>query len=147
MAKPVEIGIRSFRTQKNALDHYKSLLNRYQDGQRISDPVDHADLVALIERYDPILDEVGEPAKGCGQIGHFERRLNTGTGWSNSGFWVVRQDGSATDFSYIWAVKGLPGDRSKDFYSACREAVALDLVLAKKRAFVTGTCKLIHPGI
>lgn len=91
--------------------------------------------MALIERYDPILDQVGEPAKGCGQIGHFERRLNTGRGWSNSGFWVVRLDGSATDFSYIWAVKGLPGDRSKDFYGACREAVALDLVLAKKRAF------------
>ena len=135
MAKPVEIGPRSFRTQKSALDHYKALLHRYQDGDRISEPVDHADLVALIERYDPILDEVGEPAKGCGQIDHFERRLNTGTGWSNSGFWVVRQDGSATDFSYIWAVKGLPGDRSKDFYGACREAVALDLVLAKKQAF------------
>ena len=135
MAKPVAIGSRSFRTQKSALDHYKSLLNRYQDGQRISDSGDHTDLVALIERYDPILEGVGEPAKGCGQIGHFERRLNTGTGWSNSGFWVVRQDGSATDFSYIWGVEGLAGDRSKDFYGACREAVALDLVLAKKRAF------------
>ena len=135
MAKPVVIGSRSFRTQKSALEHYKALLHLYQDGDRISDPGDHADLVALIERYDPILDEVGEPAKGCGQIGHFERRLNTGTGWSNSGFWVVRLDGSATDFSYIWAVRGLPGDRSKDFYGACREAVALDLVLAKKRAF------------
>ena len=102
---------------------------------RVSDPGDHADLVALIERYDPILAEVGEPAKGCGQIDQFERRLNTGTGWNNSGFWVVRQDGSAADFSYIWAAKGLPGDRSKDFYGACREAVALDLVLAKKHAF------------
>ena len=118
MAKPVVIGSRSFRTQKSALDHYKALLHRYQDGDRISDPGDHADLVALIERYDPILDQVGEQAKGRGQIGHFERRLNTGTGWSNSGFWVVRLDGSATDFSYIWAVKGLPGDRSKDFYGA-----------------------------
>ncbi|MBX3440099.1 MAG: DUF3223 domain-containing protein, partial [Planctomycetaceae bacterium] len=96
MAKPVEIGPHSFRTQKSALDHYKALLHRYQDDDRISEPGDHADLVALIERYDPILDQVGEPAKGCGQIGHFERRLNTGTGWSNSGFWVVRLDGSGS---------------------------------------------------
>lgn len=116
MAKPVEIGPRSFRIQKSALDHYKALLHRYQDGDRISDPVDHANLVALIERYDPTLDQVGKPGKGCGQIGHFERRLNTGTSWSNSGFWVVRLDGSATDFSYIWAVNGLPGGRPKDFY-------------------------------
>lgn len=91
MAKPIEIGSRSFGTQKSALEHYQALLHRYQDGQRISDPGDHADLVALIERYDPILDEVGEPTKGDGQIGHFERRLNTGTGWSTPGFWVVRQ--------------------------------------------------------
>jgi hypothetical protein len=135
MAKPVVIGFRSFRTQSSALEHYKAVLHRYQDGQRVSDQADHADLVALIERYDPVLDAVGEPTKGDGQIAHFERRLNTGTGWSSSGFWVIRQDGTATDFSYIWAVKGLAGDRSKDFYGACREAVALDLVLAKKCAF------------
>ncbi len=30
MAKPVEIGTRSFRTQKSALDHYKALLHRYE---------------------------------------------------------------------------------------------------------------------
>lgn len=136
MAKAIEIGPRRFRTQKSALEHYQALLHRYQDGQRISDPGDHADLVALIDRYDPILDEVGEPTKGDGQIGHFERRLNTGTEWSTPGFWVVRQDGKATDFSYIYAVKGQPGGRSKDFYGTCREAIALDLIRAKKQAFV-----------
>lgn len=94
MAKPIEIGSRSFKTQKSALDHYKQILHRYRDGERVADPSDHADLVSLIEQYDPILEEDGEPAKGCGQIGYFERRLNTGTGWSNSGFWVVRQDGT-----------------------------------------------------
>jgi len=100
MAKPVVIGSRSFRTQSSALDHYKALLHRYQDGQRIADPADHTDLVALIERFDPVLDAVGEPTKGAGQIAHFERRLNTGTGWSTSGFWIVRrQDGTETDFS------------------------------------------------
>lgn len=98
-------------------------------------PEDHADLVALIERYDPLLEAVGEPVKGGGQIGYFERRLNTGTGWSNSGLWVVRRDGSETDFSYIHAVKGKVGERSADFCGACREAVALDIVLAKKRFF------------
>ena len=106
MAKPVVIGARSFRTQSSALEHFKSLLHRYQDGQCVTDQDDHVDLVALIERYDPALDAVGEPTKGAGQIARFERRLNTGTGWSSSGFWVVRQDGSATDFSYIDAVKG-----------------------------------------
>lgn len=135
MAKPVVIGSRSFRTQSSAREHFKALLHRYQDGQRVSDPDDHADLVALIERFDPVLDAVGEPTKGAGQISHFERRLNTGTGWSTSGFWVVRQDGTETDFSYIDAVNGKPKGLSQDFYSACRQAVAPDLILAKKQAF------------
>ena len=140
MAKSVEIGSGSFRTQKSALDHYKAVLHRYQDGQRVSKQDDHADLVALIERYDPVLDAVGEPTKGDGQIAHFERRLNTGTGWSSSGFWVVRQDGTDTDFSYIDAVKGQPKGRSQDFYGACRQAVALDLIQAKKQAFAQYVC-------
>lgn len=135
MAKPVVIGAHSFRTQSVALEHYKTLLHRYQDSQRIGDATDHADLVALIDRYDPVLSAAGEPTKGDGQIAHFERRLNTGTGWSSSGFWVVRQDGTATDFSYIDAVKGKPKGSSQDFYNACRQAVALDLILAKKQAF------------
>lgn len=135
MAKPVQIGPRNFPTQQSALAHFKTLLHRYQDGNRISDPADHADLVALIARYDFVLDEVGEPNKGGGQISYFERRLNTGTGWCSSGFWVVRQDGTATDFSYIDAVRGQPKGRSKDFYGACRQAVALDLIHAKKQAF------------
>lgn len=135
MATPVVIGSRTFRTQGSALEHYKAMLHRYQDGQRIRDPDDHADLVALIERFDMVLEAVGEPAKGAGQIGHFERQLNIGTGWSTSGFWVVRQDGTATDFSYIDAVKGKPKGISQDFYNACRQAVSLDLILAKKQAF------------
>lgn len=91
--------------------------------------------MALIELFDPVLDAVGELTKGDGQIAYFERRLNTGTGWSSSGFWVVRQDGTATDFSHIHAVKGKPQGRSQNFYSACRQVVALDLIQAKKRAF------------
>ena len=135
MAKAVDIGKRSFRTQKAALQHYQAILYKYQDGDHVSDCTDHEDLVALLERYDPALESVGEPTKGDGQIRHFERRLNTGTGWSSAGFWVVRQDGSETDFSYIDAVRGKPKGISQDFYGACRDAVALDLIQAKRRAF------------
>lgn len=60
MAKPVVIGARSFRTQSSALEHFKALLLRYQDGQCITDQGDYADLAALFERYDPVLDAVGE---------------------------------------------------------------------------------------
>ncbi len=135
MAKSVTVGSRIFKTQSSALEHFKKILHAYSDGDQVRDGSHHADLVSLIDRYDPILEAVGEPLKGNGLIDHFERRLNTGTGWSSSGFWVVRNDGSETDFSYIDAVKGKPKGISQDFYNSCREAVALDLIQAKKKAF------------
>lgn len=142
MAKPVAIGSRSFRTQSSALEHFKALLHRYKDGQCISDQGDHADLVALIERYDPVLDAVGEPTKGDGQIAHFERRLNTGIGWSSSGFWVVRQDGTATDFSYIDAVKGQPrGDPKISTARAGRPSRSISFRPRSRHLPSTGTTK------
>ena len=72
MAKAVEIGSRSFLTQSSPLEHYKAVLHRYQHGQRVSDQGDHTDLVALIDRYGPVLEAVGEPTKVDGQIAHFE---------------------------------------------------------------------------
>lgn len=135
MAKPVVIGPMNFPTQLAALNHYKTILHHYKDGEHIREPEHHSDLVALVDRFDDILKGVGELAKGDGKITRFEKRKNTGTGWSSSGFWIVRRDGSETDFSYIDAVKGKPKGAAQDFYNACRDAVALDLVLAKKNAF------------
>lgn len=127
------------RTSRTPADRGEAYLSYWEKGLGIrwggSDVPEWRKQLDLVARREGDPCRVAGTAKGCGQIGHFERRLNTETGWSNSGFWVVRLDGSATDFSYIWAVKCLPGDRSKDFYGACQEVVALDLVLAKKRAF------------
>ena len=108
MTKVTHIGNSTFRTQTEALEHFKSMLHRYKDGDKVDQPKDHEDLVALIERYDRALESAGEPVKGDGQVAHFERRLNGGEGWSSSGFWLVRNDGHSTDFSYIAAVKGKP---------------------------------------
>lgn len=58
---------------------------------------------------------------GAGQIAHFERRLNTGTGWSSSGFWVDRKNGhhrrgaSGPCVAILFA----PGER----ISSCQELV------------------------
>lgn len=135
MPREIDIGSRIFPTQTSALEYFREVLHSYNDGDRIDNPEHHADLVGLIERYDLVLEEAGEPVKGDGQISHFERRLNTGTGWSTSSFWVVREDGTETDFSYDAAVRGESRGRAGDFYDACREAVALDLISFKKGVF------------
>jgi len=38
--------------------------------------------------------------------------MNYGTEGATKSFWVVRTDGSETDFSLIWAMKGTPSIRS-----------------------------------
>lgn len=134
MAKPISLtNGRSWRTQSAALDHFKSMLHRYADGQRINDVADHEDLATLLERYDACITD-GPSKIGVG-IDHFERRANYVDGRHTAGFWVIRADGSATDFSYIAAVKGQPKSADDDFRDACRDAVAADLVAAADEHF------------
>lgn len=135
MAKTIDLSNgRSWRTQSAALEHFKSMLRRYSDDQTIDVRADHDDLVALLERYDSAI--VGGPSKIGTGVDCFFRRRNVGQGYSTAGFWVRRVDGSETDFSYISAVKGEPKSSAQEFYDACRNAVAADLLAAKKRHFI-----------
>ncbi len=109
------------------------MLARYNNGDVVTDFNDHSDLAALLERYDMLIGD-GPPKIGPG-IERFERRLNKGEGWSSSGFWVVRVDGTATDFSYPNAVAGNPRPESQEFYDACHNAVARDLLAMKQNQF------------
>jgi len=119
----------AWKTQKDALNHFKSMLNRYNNKDIIEVRADHEDLVALLERYDEAITD-GPSKTGTG-IDHFTRTVNNFKGFATPGFWVHRTDGTATDFSYISAVKGQPKGPSKEFYDACRAAVQADLVAAK----------------
>jgi hypothetical protein len=134
MAKQVKLSNgRDWRTQSAALAHFKEMLHRYSNGNVVDTVDDHDDLIALLERYDACIE--GGPTKIGAGIDHFERRLNWVEGHSTPGFWVVRVDGTATDFSYISAVKGEPRSLLADFNDACREAVREDLLDAKTEHF------------
>jgi hypothetical protein len=136
MAKPISLpNGRFWKTQTEALAHFKEMLARHSDDQIVEGRSDHDDLVALLERYDAVITD--SPAKIGSGVEHFFRRRNVGEGYSTPGFWVHRTDGTDTDFSYISAVKGEPKSNAQEFYDACRRAVAADLLAAKKRHFET----------
>lgn len=124
---------RLWATQTAALEHFKAMLHRYADNETVEDRADHDDLVALLERYDGAI--IDGPSKIGAGIDSFFRRRNVGVGYSTPGFWVRRIDGSETDFSYPNAVRGEPKSPQQEFYDACRDAVAADLLAAKKGHF------------
>ncbi len=135
MAKSVSLtNGKEWRTQKAAIEHFRALLHRYGNGAIIDAPEDHDDLAALLVRYDSaVADRVSKI--GCG-IDHFERRLNAAEGRTTPGFWVIRTDGSATDFSFYTGIEGQPKPEAREFSDACREAVAVPLKRAKRDHFI-----------
>lgn len=136
MAKQVNLpNGRSWKTQSAALAHFKAMLGRYADNETIEDRGDHDDLISLLERYDGVVAD--QPSKMGVGVDVFVRKRNLFDSFSTPSFWVRRTDGSETDFSYIWAVKGEPKSSAEEFYDACRASVNADLVAAKRNHFKT----------
>jgi len=84
------------------------MLGKYRTGQKVDDANDHADLVALLDRYDQALVS-GEPSKTGVGISHFSKQLNIGDKWATAGFHVHRVDGTSDDFSFRRAISDPDG--------------------------------------
>ena len=132
---------KAWDSQKAAKAHFKEILHAYPKGATVSDPGHHDDLVALVARLDAVLPV--EERKGTNGIARVERRLNTGPGYATPGFWLVRPNGEATDFSYLAAVDGRSKAPGLEFSDACRRAVAADLDAFMRRQFAASPNALI----
>jgi hypothetical protein len=95
---------RYWRTQGEAMDHFKEMLSRSTLGERVTDADDHADLAALLQVYDSVLP-AGASTKAGGGAVLFSKQRNRSVGWSSDGFHVHRADGTHIDFSYKEAVR------------------------------------------
>lgn len=104
MAKPVQLtNGSSWPTQTAAKAHFKEVLNRHVDGQRVTDPAHHSDLLALLEAYDR---DVPPNIRKCGAgVDYFFRERDQEHNGFTSCFHVQRTDGSFIDFSYLRAVE------------------------------------------
>ncbi len=105
---------RTWSSAAKAMAHFRSIRDRYPiDDTKIHDSTDHSDLLALLERYDAT--HPAEPAKQGSGVSHFLVRTNRVNGGATRGFWVVRTDGSKTDFSFPSAIKGAPKTQDAEF--------------------------------
>lgn len=114
-----------FKTKTAEMAHCKAMLARYRDGEFVNDE-DSQFLRTLLERHPEAHDKIG-----VGVTRFFRKRTSQGT----SCFWVERNDGSTSDFSYKSCVNAKGNTLEQEFAEACRQAVQSDLDAAKLAHF------------
>jgi hypothetical protein len=104
----------------------RAMLGRYRNGDTINEQ-DFQFLLNLLQRHPEARDKIG-----CGVKRFFKARvISKGTDC----FWLEREDGTSTDFSFKSCVAGKGKSLDQEFAEACREAVQPELDAAKKAHF------------
>ena len=116
--------MRGFRTKGARDAYYKAMLGRYLPGDRVS-ASDEAELRDLLALHPKAGEKIGVGV-ACFDV----RRSGKG---SNC-FWIIREDGSETDFSYLKCLKGEPPIKAK-VSAAFRDAVAQDVYAVRAALF------------
>lgn len=105
MPKPLTLkNGKSWRTQALAKGHFKDMLARHKNGQKVTDPSDHGDLLALLDCYDRDVLLPRETKTGS-EVEYFFRDRDTEHPGNTDCFHVRRTDGTIIGFSTIRAVE------------------------------------------
>jgi hypothetical protein len=123
--KPIIIGNKEFKFQKDALSFFKEMLSRHCVNKTIKGE-DHDLLHAVVERHPEATVKIG--------VG-IDRFYKAPTEIGTNCFWIERTNGSKTDFSYITAVKAKGKSLYQEFAEACRNTVRADLNKTKEEFF------------
>ncbi|MDY0388580.1 MAG: DCL family protein [Methanolobus sp.] len=116
MRKPIKIGEIEFATKKDALTHYKTILNAYDFGEELNTD-DFNDILSLLETHPRIKEKIGV---GIEKVRVAKVQYNT------KSFELIRIDGSTEFFSYTKRINA-PKTNFTKFREACRQAVQDDL--------------------
>ena len=133
-----KLGGQVFTTKTAVRDAVRTLLHGVPAGREVPETADPF-LRDLLELH-PEADE----KIGIG-VDHFEVRTNRVNGGATPGFWVVRCDGSATDFSYKSCIDGKKQAPKDEFIRACRQAIQAHITEDRQRFFAEApapTCAL-----
>jgi len=120
----MQIGDKTYATKKEALNHYKTILNSYDFGETISSQ-NFSDLLDLLETHPEVTEKVGV---GIESIRVAKLKYNT------KAFELVRFDGSTEYFSYTKRINAPKNDFTK-FREACRQVIQEDLRKVKLEYF------------
>lgn len=116
MRKKIEIGERQFATKKDALNHFKTILNSYEFKMNLNKE-DLKDILVLLETHPNVKEKIGV---GIEYVRIAKVQYNT------KSFELVRSDGSTEFFSYTKRINAPKTDFTK-LREACRQAIQEDL--------------------
>ncbi len=125
--KPVQVGGLNFASKGEAEDYFRSILYRFDIGQRIPEP-EATELEWLLERHSEAADKIGVGVE------HFSIRDAI---FGTRCFELVRTDGSKTDFSFKNCVDGRAPTPQAQIFDAMRAAVTSDILDKKRAWFIT----------
>ena len=124
MKKLIKIGDKAFATKKDALNHYKTILNSYNFGETL-EKQDFHDILDLLETHPKAKEKVGV---GIEKVRIAKLKYNT------KSFELVRFDSSTEYFSYTKRINSPKSEFTK-FSEACRQAIQDDLRKVKLAYF------------
>ena len=125
----------TFNTKTALRKKIREIRDRYKDNERLNQE-DFNFMVDLLQRHE-------DPARkiGCG-VAYMYVKTNP-VFKKNRGFWLVRSDGSETDFSFEICLKH--ESKLQKFKSACRTAVSDEIINFRDNFFDTEgwpTCEI-----
>lgn len=125
MAKAVQVGSLYFKTQKAAEDYTREILYGYSAEVTIEGE-HYQFLCDLLQRHPSAHEKIGLGIKRF-----FTRKTEQGT----ICFWLERDNGSQTDFSFKQCISQKEPSLYQRVMAACREAVNADLWTSKRQFF------------
>ncbi|MDO9577710.1 MAG: DCL family protein [Candidatus Cloacimonadales bacterium] len=116
MSNKLEIGEKIFATKKDALNHFKTILNSYDFGEKLNQD-DFKNILELLETHPKVKEKIGVGIE-CIRIARLK--------YNTKSFELVRTDNSTEYFSYTKRINA-PKTYFTKFSEACRQAIQKDL--------------------
>ncbi|MDY0089990.1 MAG: DCL family protein [Flavobacteriaceae bacterium] len=124
MREPIQIGTLSFKSKKEALTHFKQILNSYDFGETLN-ANDFNEVYELLKTHEKVKEKIG--------VGIKEIKVDVIRSKTKC-FYLIRNDLTIESFSYTRRINGGFNAKTK-FSRACRNIINEDLRNVKLEYF------------
>ena len=124
MKKKIQIGALIFNYKKDALLHFKKILNSYDYGETLNSE-DYEDVLSLLKMHKKAKEKIGP---GVTEFKVDEIRYKTKC------FYIIRNDSTSDVFSYTKCINGSSSEITR-FSKTCRDLISNDLRSVKLSYF------------